>query len=239
MRDEHHEAMRRAVDLALSGQYSNWWSIAGRMRARGCLVSHLEWTPAQRQWLDQLCAEARGAERGARRIAGAGDLVGSLAADGVDVSPARRPLMMGPQRDVERALKLLIDTSEAIAVLFDDKYRLLYSSPSHRALLRIDASDLYGKPFQRFQSQSQVALLDSIGGPRGWFTNGVKSVEVMLLRRPFERARNPRASAQQGAAWTIRDGVDAPLVLGITHEIPIADYRPKPFTFTTFDDRTA
>jgi hypothetical protein len=50
-----------------------------------------------------------------------------------------------------------MDTSDAIAVLFDDKYRLLHSSPKHRALLRLDASELYGSSFYRIQSQSQAA----------------------------------------------------------------------------------
>jgi hypothetical protein len=130
----------------------------------------------------------------------------------------------------------LIDTSDGIAVLFDNQYRLLHSSPKHRALLRLDASELYGKPFHKIQSASQAQLLDSVGGPRGWLSNGVIKMEGTLLRKPFERARNPCAFAQRGAAWTIRDGVETPLVLGITHEIPVAEYKAQHFIFTTLDD---
>ena len=139
--------------------------------------------------------------------------------------------------DVERTLRALIDTSDAIAVLFDSQYRLLHSSPKHRMLLRLDASELYGRPFQKIQSASQAALLDSVGGPRGWLRNGVIKMEGTLLRKPFERARNPRPSAQRGAAWTIREGLESPLVLGITREIAVADYKPSPpVVMTTLDD---
>ena len=44
-----------------------------------------------------------------------------------------------------------------------------------------------------------------------------------LLRMPATRAR----FAQKGDAWSIRDGVESPLVLAITHEIAVADYRPS------------
>ena len=148
-----------------------------------------------------------------------------------------RSLVLPATSDVERALRALIDTSADIAVLFDHKYRLVHSSPRHRELLRLDASELYRRPFQRLQSQSQAALLDSIGGPDGWWRNGVSKMEVSLLRLPFERARNPLAYAQQGIAWSIRDGVEQPLVMAITREIPIADYRPSPpIVIKTLDD---
>ena len=101
-------------------------------------------------------------------------------------------------------------------------------------MLRLDASELYGKSFEKLQSESQAVLLDRIGGPRGWHRGVVRS-ESTLLRKPYERARNIRASAQRGGAWTIRDGVETPFVLGITHEMPIEEYTPH-FLFTTLDD---
>ncbi len=148
-----------------------------------------------------------------------------------------RSLVMPHTSDVERALRLLIDTSDAIAVLYDNKYRMIYSSARHRDLLRLDASDLYGKPFHKLQSEAQAALLDSIGGPGGWFRNGIVKMECTLVRRAFERAPNPRAYAQQGTAWTIREGLESPLVLGIMREIPLAEYKsPSPVLVTTLDD---
>jgi transcriptional regulator with XRE-family HTH domain len=138
--------------------------------------------------------------------------------------------------DVERALKVLIDTSNTIVVLYDNKYRVLWSSPKHRELLRIDASELYGKPFERFQSNSQAELVESLGGPAGWLRNGIARIECSLLRHAFERAPNPRAYAQRGVACTIRDGLESPMVLAITNEIPLADYRPMPPVVRTLDD---
>lgn len=138
--------------------------------------------------------------------------------------------------DVERALKALIDTANTIAVLYDSNYRMLYSSAIHRELLGLDASELYGKPFERFQSKAQAELLASVGGPAGWIRNGVASIEYSLIRHAFERAPNPRAYAQRGAAWTIRDGLESPIVLGITYEIPLAEYRAMPPVVRTLDD---
>ncbi|KAB2910870.1 MAG: helix-turn-helix transcriptional regulator [Hyphomicrobiaceae bacterium] len=151
-----------------------------------------------------------------------------------------RSLVMPQTTDVERALRMLIDTSDAIVVLYDDKYRMIYSSVRHRELLRLDASDLYGRPFHKLQSQSQAALVDAIGGPAGWFRNGIVKMECVLVRRAFERAPNPRAYAQQGAAWTIREGLESPLVLGIMREIPVAEYKAlPPVLITTLDDPVA
>jgi transcriptional regulator with XRE-family HTH domain len=147
-----------------------------------------------------------------------------------------KSLVLSPPRNVEAALKMLIDTSDTIAVLFDSRYRLLHSSPKHRGLLRLDTSELYGRPFQSFQSESQAAVLECVGGPNGWFRNGVIKMEGTLLRKAFERARNPSASAQRCTAWTIRDGVDEPLVLGISREIPMTEYKPNDFLFSTLDD---
>jgi DNA-binding XRE family transcriptional regulator len=146
-----------------------------------------------------------------------------------------RTLVMPRTSDVERSLRLLIDTSDHLVVLFDCNFRLLYSSPKHRALLRLDPSEIYGRPFYRVQSAAQAALLDAVGGPRGWWRNGVVKLAGTLLRKPFEKARNPRAFAQKGEAWSIRDGVESPLVLAITHEIAVADYRPS-CEFITLDD---
>ena len=61
-----------------------------------------------------------------------------------------RSLVMPRASDVVRALRVLIDTSDAIVVLCDRSYRLLYSSQKHRQLLQLGASELYGESFQRF-----------------------------------------------------------------------------------------
>ena len=59
MSDRRYDAMRHAVDLALSGRCNNWWSVAARLRARRYQESDVQWTDSQREWLDRLCREAR------------------------------------------------------------------------------------------------------------------------------------------------------------------------------------
>ena len=63
MSDRRDDAMKHAVQLALTGRYSNWWSVAARMRARSYQEADVDWTQGQRDWLDLLCTEARRAIR--------------------------------------------------------------------------------------------------------------------------------------------------------------------------------
>ncbi len=59
MVDQRYSAMIMAVDLARSGQCNNWWTVAAKLRARHVGEEALNWTEAQRKWLDSLCAEAK------------------------------------------------------------------------------------------------------------------------------------------------------------------------------------
>lgn len=52
------DAMRHAVDLARTGLYANWSSVAARLQTSKYRDADVDWTPGQRQWLDRLCAEA-------------------------------------------------------------------------------------------------------------------------------------------------------------------------------------
>ena len=61
MNEECFDAMRHAVDLARSGQFSNWWTIQARLRTKGYKLVDLAWTETQQEWLDRLSAEARAA----------------------------------------------------------------------------------------------------------------------------------------------------------------------------------
>jgi transcriptional regulator with XRE-family HTH domain len=146
-----------------------------------------------------------------------------------------RSLLIPPASGLERILKDLIDASGTIAVLYDAKYRVVCSSRRHRELLRLDASELYGQPFQKFEPQAQATFMQSVGGIRGWLRNGIASVDCTLIRHPFEKARNPEAFAQRASAWTIREGLESPLILGISREMPLSAYQPH-FAFTTLDD---
>ena len=62
------DAMRHAVDLARTGLFANWSSVAARLRASKYREADVDWTPGQRQWLDRLCAEARCTRLAARRM---------------------------------------------------------------------------------------------------------------------------------------------------------------------------
>ena len=59
MTADRDEAMRRAVELAQTGDYADWGAIAKRLRAEGYQAADLDWTQAQCNWLDQVCAEAQ------------------------------------------------------------------------------------------------------------------------------------------------------------------------------------
>lgn len=59
MSNQRDDAMKHAVALALSGRCSNWWAVAARLRAKRYREADVTWTESQRQWLDQLCREAR------------------------------------------------------------------------------------------------------------------------------------------------------------------------------------
>jgi hypothetical protein len=62
--DASYAAMQRAVELARSGQCRNWWTVHARMRISGYNLVDLQWTEAQREWLDLLCAEAHAGQNG-------------------------------------------------------------------------------------------------------------------------------------------------------------------------------
>jgi hypothetical protein len=57
--DRRYDAMKHAVQLALTGRYSNWWSVAARLRANRYQEADVDWTHGQREWLNLLCNEAR------------------------------------------------------------------------------------------------------------------------------------------------------------------------------------
>lgn len=59
MNHRRTDAMRQAVDLARTGLFANWLSVATRLRVLKYRDADVDWTPGQRQWLDRLCAEAR------------------------------------------------------------------------------------------------------------------------------------------------------------------------------------
>jgi hypothetical protein len=59
MSELRDNAMRHAVDLARTGKFNNWWTIAAWMQARRYREADVQFTRWQREWLDKLCKEAR------------------------------------------------------------------------------------------------------------------------------------------------------------------------------------
>jgi hypothetical protein len=61
MNHRRYDAMRHAVSLARSGRFTDWSSVAARLRAEKFRETDVDWSPVQQRWLDRLCIEARGA----------------------------------------------------------------------------------------------------------------------------------------------------------------------------------
>jgi hypothetical protein len=59
MSHSRFDAMRHAVDLARTGRFNDWLSVAARLRAEKYREGDVNWTPGQQRWLDRLCTEAR------------------------------------------------------------------------------------------------------------------------------------------------------------------------------------
>jgi hypothetical protein len=59
MTHRRYNAMRHAVNLARSGRFNDWSSVAARLRAEKYMEVDVDWSPVQQLWLDRLCIEAR------------------------------------------------------------------------------------------------------------------------------------------------------------------------------------
>jgi hypothetical protein len=66
MSHRRYDAMRHAVGLARTGRFTDWSSVAARLRAEKYRKADVDWTPVQQRWLDRLCIEARCARLAAR-----------------------------------------------------------------------------------------------------------------------------------------------------------------------------
>lgn len=126
-----------------------------------------------------------------------------------------------------RALADMIDTTGDIAVLMDKNYRLLRASKAHHAMLRYDASDMYGRQFP-FWTDTMFQIIGHAGGPEGWWTNGIYRMDFHSLRMPGERARNTVPLYQSVTTFTLQDTAGEPLRFSITKTIDPSLYQPGP-----------
>ncbi len=59
MNYRRYDAMKHAVNLARTGRFKNWSSVAARLLTEKYREGDVDWTPVQQRWLDRLCLEAR------------------------------------------------------------------------------------------------------------------------------------------------------------------------------------
>lgn len=132
------------------------------------------------------------------------------------------------------ALGLLdvIETTSDIAVLMDREFRIVGASPGHRKLLRYDLSDIAGIRFPMW-TDAMFQTMEPIGGPQGWWANGIRRIDFSIVRQPGERAKNPLPIYQQVSTITVQDGADK-YRYAITKTIPKARFvlgTPRILTF--------
>jgi transcriptional regulator with XRE-family HTH domain len=121
----------------------------------------------------------------------------------------------------------IIDATGDIAVLMDRHYRMVRASAAHRNLLRYDLSDIAGVKFPMW-TEAMFATMEPIGGPQGWWKNGVRRITFDIMRKPGERAGNPAPIFQKVTTITVRDGMGEPYRFAITRTIPQREFIQRP-----------
>jgi transcriptional regulator with XRE-family HTH domain len=127
----------------------------------------------------------------------------------------------------------LIDATGDIAVLMDRHYRIVRASEAHRKLLRYDLSDIAGIKFPMW-TEAMHATMEPIGGPNGWWKNGIRRITFDIMRKPNERAANPIPIYQKVTTMTVRDSMGEAYRYAITRTIPKAEFVVRPPLIETF-----
>jgi transcriptional regulator with XRE-family HTH domain len=121
----------------------------------------------------------------------------------------------------------IIDATGDIAVLMDRHYRMVRASGAHRKLLRYDLSDIAGVKFPMW-TEAMFATMEPIGGPQGWWKNGVRRISFDIMRKPGERAANTTPIFQKVTTITVRDSMGEPYRFAITRTIPESEFILRP-----------
>jgi transcriptional regulator with XRE-family HTH domain len=121
----------------------------------------------------------------------------------------------------------IIDATGDIAVLMDRHYRMVRASGAHRKLLRYDLSDIAGVKFPMW-TEAMFATMEPIGGPQGWWKNGVRRITFDIMRKPGERAANTTPIFQKVTTITVRDSMGEPYRFAITRTIPEKEFILRP-----------
>lgn len=141
------------------------------------------------------------------------------------MAPAPTIAMMG--------LPAIIAELSDIAVLMDREFRIVAASPGHRKLLRYDLSDIAGRKFPMW-TDAMFQTMEPIGGPAGWWSNGIKRIDFNIMRRPHERAANPEPIYQRVTTMTVQDGLGEKYRFALTRTIAAAEYITSPAEVSTF-----
>jgi DNA-binding XRE family transcriptional regulator len=127
----------------------------------------------------------------------------------------------------------IIDTTNDIAVLMDRHYRLVRASQAHRDLLRYDLNDVAGLKFPMW-TDAMFQTIEPIGGPDGWWRNGIRRITFDIMRKPGERAANPAPIYQCVTTMTVRDSMGDLYRYAITKTVPKRGFVIRPPRVETF-----
>jgi DNA-binding XRE family transcriptional regulator len=127
----------------------------------------------------------------------------------------------------------IVETTDDIAVLMDREFRIVAASPGHRKLLRYDLSDIAGIRFPMW-TEAMFQTMQPIGGPPGWWTNGIRRIDFSIVRQPGERAKNPMPIYQQVSTLTVQDGTGDKYRYAITKTIKESQFIAGPPRIVTF-----
>lgn len=129
---------------------------------------------------------------------------------------------------VVRGLIDHIDSLEGFATLLDGKFRVVRTTSAHQALLKYDASDVYGRSSERYWSLEMRKVIASIGGLRSFRTNGIYCLDLTVVRQPRESGfGNERPVASIGRTVAIGDPRDAIAYLTSIRLAEAAPERPS------------
>ena len=127
----------------------------------------------------------------------------------------------------------IISELSDIAVLMDREFRIVAASPGHRKMLRYDLPDIAGKTFPMW-TEAMFQTMAPIGGPMGWWSNGIKRIDFMIMRKPLERAGNLDPIYQKVTTMTTQDGLGEKYRFALTRTIPAAEFITAPPQVTLF-----
>jgi DNA-binding XRE family transcriptional regulator len=135
--------------------------------------------------------------------------------------------------DLSRSLRDIVETTPNLAVVMDRNYRIVGASSAHRELFHYDMPDVLGVQYPMW-TDAMHATMDPIGGPEGWWKNGIYRIEFFAMRKPYERAQNPEILYQKISTVTVRDTHGESYRFSMTQRLTKAQFLTTPPKIETF-----